>query len=98
MLRNPDKFRFCQTEVNWSGFMIGKDLVQSMPHLTNAIRNFPLPVNKTDLRSLLKEGTPWEWTNSISQTFTATWEILANRVEEGIKVFDPYKVTLLTSD
>lgn len=121
MLQNPDKFQFCKMEVNWSGFVIGKDSVRPMPHLTNAIRDFPMPVNRTDLRSfmalaqqvsystavaplllpfrtLLKDGTPWEWTDSMSQTFLATREILADRVDEGIKMFDPYKVTLLTSD
>ena len=34
----------------------------------------------------------------MSQTFIATREMLADRVEEGIKMFDPYKVTLVTSD
>ena len=116
MLQNPDKFQFCKMEVNWSGFVIGKDSVRPMPHLTKSIRDFSMPVNRTDLisfmalaqqvsystavaplllpfRKLLKDGTPWEWTDSMSQTFLATREILADRVDEGIKMFDPYKVT-----
>ena len=119
MVQNPDKFQFCEMEVNWSRFLIRRDSVRPMPHLTNVIRNFLMPVNRTDLRSfmalaqqvsystavapvllpfraLLKERTPWEWTDSMSQTFMATREILADRVEEGIKMFDPYKVILLT--
>ena len=101
--------------------MIGKNSVRPMPHPTNAIRHFPMPVNRTDMklfvalaqqvsystavaplllpfRVLLNEGTPWEWTNSMSQTFMAIREMLADRVEEVIKMFDPYKVSLLTSD
>ena len=51
-IQNPEKFQFCQREVHWSGFTIGKDSVRPMPHITKAIRHFPVPVNKTDLRSL----------------------------------------------
>ena len=32
------------------------------------------------------------------QTFTATRELLADRKEERIKIFDPYKITILVSD
>ena len=92
-----------------------------MPHLTKAIREFPTPQNRTDLRSfmalvqqvsyttavaplllpfrkLLKKDTPWDWSSELQQTFQATREILAERIEEGIKMFDPYKITMLLSD
>ena len=49
--QNPEKFQFCLKEVSWSGFVIGDETVRPMPHLTDAIRNFPVPKNKTDLRS-----------------------------------------------
>ena len=121
LIQNPEKFQFCQREVHWSGFTIGKDSVRPMPHITKAIRQFPVPVNKTDLRSfmalvqqvsyatavaplllpfrnLLKEATPWNWTDEMDKTFQATREILAERIEEGIKLFDPYKITVLLSD
>ena len=53
ILQNPAKFQFCQKSVNWSGFVIGEDTVKPMPHLTAAIRSFPTPVNKTDMRSFM---------------------------------------------
>ena len=121
ILQNPDKFQFCLDEVAWAGFVIGKDQVKAMPHLTQAVRDFPRPQNKTDLRSfmalvqqvsyttavaplllpfrnLLKEKVDWDWTHEMDQIFTATRELLADRIEEGIKIFDPYKITILLSD
>ena len=121
ILQNPEKFQFCSKEVTWAGFVIGTDSVKPMPHLTKAIREFPTPQNRTDLRSfmalvqqvsyttavaplllpfrkLLKKDTPWDWSSELQQTFQATREILAERIEEGIKMFDPYKITMLLSD
>ena len=121
ILQNPEKFQFCSLEVNWAGFVIGADSVKPMPHLTKAIREFPTPQNRTDLRSfmalvqqvsyttavaplllpfrkLLKDDTPWDWSSELQQTFQATREILADRIEEGIKMFDPYKITMLLTD
>ena len=121
ILQNPEKFQFCSKTVNWAGFVIGDDSVKPMPHLTKAIREFPTPHNKTDLRSfmalvqqvsyatavaplllpfrkLLKDDIPWEWTSELQQTFMATRELLAERIEEGIKIFDPYKITMVLSD
>ena len=92
-----------------------------MKHLTAAVRDFPTPVNKTDMRSfmalmqqvsystavaplllpfrkLLKEGEDWVWTEELDTLFEEAKRIMAARVEEGIKIFDPYKVTLLISD
>ena len=89
--------------------------------MTQAIRYFPTPVNKTDLRSfmalvqqvsyvtvmaplllpfrnLLKEGGPWDWPDSMNKTFEATREIIANKVEDGIRMYHPYKTTLLLTD
>ena len=121
ILQNPGKFQFCQQSVNWSGFVIGKDTVKPMPHLTAAVRSFPTPVNKTDMRSfmalmqqvsystavaplllpfrrLLKEGEDWVWTNEMDTLFTEAKQIMANRIEEGVKIFDPFKTTLLLTD
>ena len=121
ILQNPSKFQFCQPTVNWAGFVIGKDTVKPMPHLTAAIRDFPTPLNKTDMRSfmalvqqvsystavsplllpfrkLLKEGTDWVWTDEQEVLFVETKHIMASRIEEGVKIFDPYKITLLLTD
>ena len=92
-----------------------------MKHLTAAVRAFPTPVNKTDMRSfmalmqqvsystavaplllpfrkLLKDGEDWVWTEELDTLLEEAKMIMAMRVEEGIKIFDPYKVTLLISD
>ena len=121
ILQNPDKFQFCSKEVHWSGFLIGEDTVKPMPHLTSAIRNFPQPKNKTDLRSfmalaqqvsystavaplllpfrkLIKDGTPWDWPPELDKIFRGTCDTLADKVEDGIKMFDPYKITALLTD
>ena len=37
ILQNPAKFQFCQQEVTWSGFTIGKDFVKPMKHISNSI-------------------------------------------------------------
>jgi len=53
ILQIPDKFRFCKKEINWSGFVIGPEKVKPMAHISAAIRNFPTPQNKTDMRSFM---------------------------------------------
>ena len=53
ILRNPVKFQFCLKQVDWSGFRLGEDTVTPMPIFSRAIRDFPTPVNRTDLRSFM---------------------------------------------
>ena len=121
ILQNPEKFQFCQKSVNWAGFVIGENTVKPMMHLTAAVRNFPTPVNRTDMRSfmalmqqvsyttavaplllpfrhLLKEGVPWVWTEELDKVFQDSKRLMADRIEEGVRIFDPYKVTLLLTD
>ena len=49
-------------------------------------------------RRLLKEGEDWVWTNEMDTLFTEAKQIMANRIEEGVKIFDPFKTTLLLTD
>ena len=44
-------------------------------------------------RELLKETTPWDWTDEIDNVFRETMTGPANNVEEGIRLFDPSRVT-----
>ena len=53
ILQTPAKFQFCQKEVDWSGFRIGDDSVRPMPHISQEVRDFPTPVNRTDLKSCM---------------------------------------------
>ena len=121
ILQNPAKFQFCKKEVDWSGFRISSDGVRPMPHISQSIRDFPTPINKTDMRSfmalaqqvsyatavaprllpfreLLKDKVPWFWDKSMDEVFTHTKNLLADKVEEGIKSYDPARVTALLTD
>ena len=53
ILQNPAKFQFCKQEVDWSGFRITNDGVKPMAHISQSIRDFPTPVNRTDMRSFM---------------------------------------------
>ena len=44
---------FYLTEVDWSGFRISATTVKPMPHISQAVRDFPTPVTRTEFRSFL---------------------------------------------
>ena len=48
---NSSKFVFGQTEIEFGGYILSQDGYRIHPDLTAAIRDFPLPSNRTDLRS-----------------------------------------------
>ena len=121
ILQNPAKFQFCKQEVDWSGFRISSDGVRPMPHISQSIRDFPTPINRTDMRSfmalaqqvsyatavaprllhfreLLRDKVPWFWDRRMDEVFTHTKNLLADKVEEGIKSFDPARITALLTD
>ena len=47
------KFRFCLSEADFCGYTVSPTGWTLHPSNTSAIREFPLPVNRTDLRSFL---------------------------------------------
>ena len=47
------KFRFCLSEADFCGYTVSPTGWTMHPSKTSAIREFPLPVNRTDLRSFL---------------------------------------------
>ena len=121
ILQNPDKFKFGHQEIEWAGFLIGKDTVSPLPKHTESIRTFPTPHNITDLRSfmallqqvsycyaispavqplrhLLKPTEKWNWTEEIHNTFEKAKETIAEKVNEGIKLFNPQLPTGVMSD
>ena len=49
-------------------------------------------------RELLKETVPWDWSESINKVFRETRTVSADNVGEGIKSFDPSRLTALLSD
>ena len=63
--------------------MIGEDTVRPML----------LPFRKP-----FKDKTTWDWPPELDKTFRGTCDTLADKVEDGIKIFDPYKITALLTD
>ena len=48
---NSDKFYFGEDTVDWAGIRLTKDKAQPLPEHIKAIKEFPTPVNITDMRS-----------------------------------------------
>ena len=48
---NPDKFQFCQRTVDFAGFRISEGGIEPLPKYTDAIKYFPTPTNRTDIKS-----------------------------------------------
>ena len=48
---NPEKFQFCEEEVDFAGFRVSSHKVEPLPKFMAAIQNFPQPKNITDIRS-----------------------------------------------
>ena len=57
---NSDKFSFGEDTVDWAGIRITKDKAQPLPEHVKAIREFPTPINLTDMRSY------WALVNQVS--------------------------------
>ena len=53
-------------------------------------------VNK--LRHLLKPSEKWEWTDEINEVFNQAKEVISEKVEEGVRLFDPKLPTGLLTD
>ena len=48
---NPDKFQFCEKQVDFAGFRISEDTIEPLPKYIEAIRSFPTPQSIKDIRS-----------------------------------------------
>ena len=70
---NPDKFVFGQETVEFAGFQITKDSVQPCQRFLQAIMDFPLPRNITDMRSW------FGLVNQVSYAFSMTDRMLPFR-------------------
>ena len=49
--QHKDKFKFCECEIAFAWFKLSREGYKVNDSLLNAIRNFPLPIYVTDLRS-----------------------------------------------
>ena len=78
------KFRFCLSEADFCGYTVSPTGWTMHPSKTSAIREFPLPVNRTDLRSLLGLA------NQFSE-FTSHLGEVASPLRGLLKVFNEFR-------
>ena len=52
----------------------------------------------SQFRHLLKPTEPWKWTKEINETFEQAKKVIAEKVEEGVRLFDPNLHTGLLTD
>ena len=48
---NPDKFQFSEKTVDFAGFRITSETIEPLPRYIDAIKSFPVPKNRTDVKS-----------------------------------------------
>ena len=53
VLQNPNKVKCAVKEVEWACFLIGPEGLKPLPKHTEVMRNFPSPINMTDLKSYI---------------------------------------------
>ena len=111
IIQNPDKFQFGSKEVEWAGFRIGPDSVRPLAKHTAAVKTYPTPISITDLlqqvayayaishfKHLLKPSTQWKWTKELDEVFENAKKVIAERVDDGVKLYDPSLHTGLLTD
>ena len=52
----------------------------------------------TPLKHLLKPSEPWDWSEDVHKAFVKAKDTIANKVEEGVRLFNPKLPTGLLSD
>ncbi|KAH9393209.1 hypothetical protein TYRP_022072 [Tyrophagus putrescentiae] len=71
---NPDKCHFGVPELRFLGYLVTKEGLRLLPAKVEAIRSFPQPTTKKQLRRFLGM---FDWTDEASAAFTAVKERLA---------------------
>ena len=107
---NPEKFQFCQKEVEFAGFRISADLISPLPKYLDAIRDFPQPVNITDISlwfGLVNQVSAYGQTRPLMVPFRHllsskapfVWTPdLESAIERGVDIFNPSLPTCLCTD
>ena len=63
IILNPEKFNLGKDVVDWAGVRITQDGIEPLPEHIEAIKNFPVPENITDMRSY------WALVNQVSNYY-----------------------------
>ena len=69
---NQEKFQFCRDEVEFAGFLIGKDYVKPAPKILESIKSFPVPKTISDIRGwfgLVNQVSPFFASRPVMQPF-----------------------------
>ena len=51
-----------------------------------------------ELKHLLKPSTQWKWTKELDEVFENAKKVIAERVDDGVKLYDPSLHTGLLTD
>ena len=103
---NKAKFVFCQDEVEFAGFTIGKNFVKPAKKILDSIMDFPVPKNISDVRGwfgLVNQVAPFFASRPVMQPFRellkpASKIIIVKAIEDGIKSFEINQWTCLMPD
>ena len=91
---NKDKFQFCKDEVEFAGFLIGKDYVKPAPKILESIRNFPVPKTISEIRGwfgLVNQVSPFFASRPVMEPFRE----LLKPAEKGKQVYWDDNLTAL---
>ena len=97
MVLNPDKFQFADKSVDFAGFRITEKDVEPLPKYLDSIRNFPTPINITDVRSwfgLVNQAAHYNQLRTLIEPFRKflsprvpfEWDDNYNRIFEESKI------------
>ena len=73
IILNPSKFEFAEDEVEWAGVKLTKDKVAPLESHVQAIKDFPVPQNITDMRSF------WALVNQVAPFYAVQPHLLPFR-------------------
>ncbi|XP_021365018.1 uncharacterized protein LOC110457888 [Mizuhopecten yessoensis] len=59
---------------------------------------FSMTENMLPFRQLLKPDQPFQWTEDLQRLFEESKIVIANEIEQGVRIFDPSKLTCLATD
>ena len=69
---NPKKFQFCEDEVEFAGFIVGKDTVKPAQKILDSIKTFPVPKTISDVRGwfgIVNQVAPFFASRPVMQPF-----------------------------
>ena len=99
-VKNPD--------VNFAGFVITENKVKPLPKyldirswfgLVNQVSHYARLTNlMAPFRNFLSPNHKFEWNSELEETFLQSKKEIIAAIEEGVRIFDPNRVTVLNTD